>query len=85
MIIHSEIRPTPFPCELCGKQYGTKYRLKAHLETHAGRKYSCELCNRKFNQPQNLKRHRQIHTGKIQLFLFYDKFIKSINHILISL
>jgi uncharacterized Zn-finger protein len=40
-----------YSCSQCGKQFATKYNLKAHTRVHSGeRPYSCPACGKAFKQ-----------------------------------
>ncbi len=55
----------PFNCELCGKVYGRKPALVAHVKRfHQGvPACRCEECGRGFSAPRRLKKHRLRHAG----------------------
>ncbi|XP_054712045.1 zinc finger protein OZF-like [Uloborus diversus] len=66
-ISHSakELSPKTFCCDICGKVFTVKTRLKVHRLTHTGEKpFVCQFCGRKFTQKGNLKTHLSLHTGE---------------------
>lgn len=49
-------------CPTCGRGFGQRCHLRAHLLTHAGEKrFSCDSCPRAFSYSSNLARHRRAH------------------------
>jgi regulatory protein SWI5 len=49
----------------CGKQFGRRENIRAHVQTHLGdRQFRCNGCGKCFVRQHDLKRHSKIHTGK---------------------
>uniref|UniRef100_A0A5K3FQ77 C2H2-type domain-containing protein n=1 Tax=Mesocestoides corti TaxID=53468 RepID=A0A5K3FQ77_MESCO len=54
-----------FVCGLCGKEFGMRCRLLAHVRRHTGeRPFSCVDCGRGFSDAGNLQRHRYTHSSE---------------------
>ena len=54
--------PRRFSCDFlaCGKKFGTKQNLEAHVRTHTGEKpYKCSVCDSSFKRYHHLKKHVQ--------------------------
>lgn len=48
----------------CGKRFGRKENIKAHVQTHLGdRQFRCRDCGKCFVRQHDLKRHANIHSG----------------------
>ena len=54
-----------YPClfESCGRRFGRKENVRAHVQTHLGdRQFKCNLCDKTFVRQHDLKRHIAIHS-----------------------
>ncbi|XP_070193647.1 myoneurin-like isoform X3 [Littorina saxatilis] len=50
--------PVAWQCEVCGKEFRAKQRLRLHMLSHDSTpRYSCQWCKCQFKQRQSLKRH----------------------------
>ena len=62
--IHTENDKKPFICELCGKGFINKQKLKYHMNTHTGNKpFVCDLCGTGFAHKANMRVHIKAHKG----------------------
>ncbi|XP_033610689.1 zinc finger protein OZF isoform X2 [Cryptotermes secundus] len=54
-----------FPCNICGKSFINKHKLKEHVTRHVGgRPHECEVCGKRFTERSSLKKHAISHTGQ---------------------
>ena len=44
-------------CDICGKAFGTPYRLREHSLTHQPKQHKCDACGSTFSKKSNLTRH----------------------------
>jgi KRAB domain-containing zinc finger protein len=56
-----------FPCDECGKEFGSGYKLGQHLMVHAGEKpFCCHECDFRSSKKYNLHAHvRQKHSRNV--------------------
>lgn len=69
----SIISSSHYECDLCGKVFYKRHRIKAHLRQHCGLKpYACAACNKSFAQWSSHQIHQKNHhkLGAIQLEVF---------------
>lgn len=55
----------PYRCEICGKDFTSKYTFKAHEKVHTNRErnFTCINCGKAFLTEQNLIHHERTHSG----------------------
>ena len=52
-------------CDVCGKQYPNKSKLKEHMEIHSDQQVYCDKCDKVFHRKLNLKLHmKTMHSGQ---------------------
>ena len=55
-----------YPCEKCGKRFGSKHLMMVHLKTHTvkmpseNNEFQCILCQKKFAQYSNYIKHKRL-------------------------
>jgi uncharacterized Zn-finger protein len=88
MITHIKnrhIKKIRFNCELCDKNYTTKFHLSTHMKVnHFNIKdFKCEYCSKQFGEKKKLVAHVRIHTGEqpFQVNILFFKFKSLINFI----
>ncbi|XP_072219520.1 uncharacterized protein [Leuresthes tenuis] len=54
-----------FKCDVCGKVFNSKPRMRNHHKIHTRQKrYPCSTCGKKFKDASTLKYHVRTHTGE---------------------
>ena len=57
---HRRIVDLNLPCDVCGKRFPNRGRLRLHQIIHTDKKpYQCDQCDRAFNQPANMSTHKK--------------------------
>ncbi|XP_037538391.1 zinc finger protein 239 isoform X2 [Nematolebias whitei] len=52
-------------CEVCGRAFRNKYKMKVHTRTHTGEKpHPCPVCSKTFRVSRDLTIHTRTHTGE---------------------
>ena len=55
------LKKTKHTCEVCGKCYGEKSSLTAHMNTHIGKMLKCDQCDKEYGSKSQLNEHKQSH------------------------
>lgn len=53
-----------FDCQVCGRSFTRKDKLKNHCRIHTGDIFTCPVCQRTCLTKDALQRHMRIHTGE---------------------
>jgi len=53
-----------FPCDTCGKRFGTKTILNRHMKIHREKQHSCAECFKTFARKDYLNEHVKVHEKK---------------------
>ncbi|XP_055586412.1 zinc finger protein 490-like [Uranotaenia lowii] len=63
---HVNVHTDKFVCQICDRPFGTRGRLKAHLQdVHAeGRPFECKICQKGFKTESSLRRHSIFHSSE---------------------
>ena len=57
---HRRIVDLNLPCDVCGKRFPNRGRLRLHQIIHTDKKpFQCDQCDRAFNQPANMSTHKK--------------------------
>ena len=51
-------------CPVCGKRFGYKRIMLAHMMVHMGPQFKCSFCGKMFKQKVTLVAHEAEHTGE---------------------
>ncbi|XP_044311600.1 zinc finger protein 64 [Varanus komodoensis] len=55
----------PHKCDVCGKCFSRKDKLKMHMRSHSGVKpYKCKFCDYAAAESSSLKKHQRIHSNE---------------------
>jgi len=58
------VKPRPYQCTVCGRQFRHKGRLDQHQRAHTGKKlFTCTVCDKRFASKGHLIQHQLTHTG----------------------
>nr|CAD7604034.1 unnamed protein product [Timema genevievae] len=80
--VHSHFPTNEFCCDICGKLFSSKYKLKYHKFIHSMRRYECKICLKNYTAKYSLAEHRYIISpnfpGGVQLNN-YSRTISTIN------
>lgn len=63
---HSKKKPQKrHLCDICGKEFAVKDKLRIHYRVHTGIKpYTCQYCSKSFTKREYLVMHERVHTGE---------------------
>lgn len=63
---HSKKKPQKgHLCDICGKGFAVKNKLRIHYRVHTGVKpYTCHYCSKAFTKREYLVMHERVHTGE---------------------
>ncbi|KAL1514134.1 hypothetical protein ABEB36_003444 [Hypothenemus hampei] len=60
-----KLTSTEFSCDICSKNYSSKYSLTRHLKVHSdAEELKCQVCFKTFSRAADVKRHLTAHTGE---------------------
>ena len=54
-----------FKCELCERQFMSKFCLTKHMSMHGQPAFECSQCGKKVGSHDSLKAHMRLHTGEL--------------------
>lgn len=64
---HNNTSGRQFPCNECGKTFGSRSSQQIHIRIHTGeRPYGCRYCYKAFADGGTLRKHERIHTGNLE-------------------
>ncbi|XP_041933366.1 zinc finger protein 665-like isoform X1 [Alosa sapidissima] len=59
------VKPRPYHCKDCGKDFTTASSLSVHLRIHTGeRPFQCPQCGKRFRQIPHLRDHERLHSDE---------------------